>query len=177
MGYDNFVSALYILDCNWEQMVFIFSTIVATLLTAKLSNFYVIGGLLSLALFSLIGIQDDYSKISKAKNSAGLSARGKLVLQFLSAAIIGCLIYFYGHTTDLYTPFYKFPLFEMGVFSIVFLMFIMVGSSNATNLTDGLDGLATVPSIMAFFTLSILVYITVQSYQRKCGTIPIMRTK
>lgn len=141
-------------------VVFIFSTIVATLLTAKLSNFYVIGGLLSLALFSLIGIQDDYSKISKAKNSAGLSARGKLVLQFLSAAIIGCLIYFYGHTTDLYTPFYKFPLFEMGVFSIVFWMFIMVGSSNATNLTDGLDGLATVPSIMAFFTLSILVYIT-----------------
>lgn len=141
-------------------VVFIFSTIVATLLTAKLSNFYVIGGLLSLALFSLIGIQDDYSKISKAKNSAGLSARGKLVLQFLSASIIGCLIYFYGHTTDLYTPFYKFPLFEMGVFSIVFWMFIMVGSSNATNLTDGLDGLATVPSIMAFFTLSILVYIT-----------------
>ena len=141
-------------------VVFIFSTIVATLLTAKLSNFYVIGGLLSLALFSLIGIQDDYSKISKAKNSAGLSARGKLVLQFLSAAIIGCLIYFYGHTTDLYTPFYKFPLFEMGVFSIVFWMFIMVGSSNATNLTDGLDGLATVASIMAFFTLSILVYIT-----------------
>ena len=141
-------------------VVFIFSTIVATLLTAKFSNFYVIGGLLSLALFSLIGIQDDYSKISKAKNSAGLSARGKLVLQFLSAAIIGCLIYFYGHTTDLYTPFYKFPLFEMGVFSIVFWMFIMVGSSNATNLTDGLDGLATVPSIMAFFTLSILVYIT-----------------
>lgn len=141
-------------------VVFIFSTIIATLLTAKLSNFYVIGGLLSLALFSLIGIQDDYSKISKAKNSAGLSARGKLVLQFLSAAIIGCLIYFYGHTTDLYTPFYKFPLFEMGVFSIVFWMFIMVGSSNATNLTDGLDGLATVPSIMAFFTLSILVYIT-----------------
>jgi len=50
-------------------VVFIFATIVATLLTAKLSNFYIVGGLLCLALFSLIGIQDDYSKISKASSS------------------------------------------------------------------------------------------------------------
>lgn len=141
-------------------IVFIFSTIIAVLLTAKLSNFYIVGGLLCLGLFSLIGIQDDYSKISKAKNSAGLSAKGKLFLQFLCAGIVGLTVYYYGHTTDLYTPFYKFPLFDMGVFSIVFWMFIMVGASNATNLTDGLDGLATVPSIMAFFSLSVLVYIT-----------------
>ena len=39
-------------------------------------------------------------------------------------------------------------------------MIVIVAASNAVNLTDGLDGLATVPSIMAFFTLSILVYIT-----------------
>ena len=38
-------------------------------------------------------------------------------------------------------------------------MFVIVGSSNAVNLTDGLDGLATVPSILAFTTLSILVYV------------------
>ena len=49
-------------------VVFIFATIVATLLTAKLNNFYIVGGLLTLAIFSLIGIQDDYKKISKAKN-------------------------------------------------------------------------------------------------------------
>jgi phospho-N-acetylmuramoyl-pentapeptide-transferase len=48
----------------------------------------------------------------------------------------------------------------MGVFSIVLWMLVIVASSNAVNLTDGLDGLATVPSIMAFFTLSTLVYIT-----------------
>jgi phospho-N-acetylmuramoyl-pentapeptide-transferase len=56
-------------------VVFIFATIIATVLTAKLSNFYVVGGLVCLALFSLIGIQDDYSKISKAKTMQGLSAR------------------------------------------------------------------------------------------------------
>lgn len=141
-------------------VVFIFSTIIATLLTAKLSNVYVIAGLFCLALFSLIGMQDDYSKISKEKNSAGLSAKSKLILQFICAGVIAFIIYNYGHSTELYTPFYKFPLFNMGFLAIVFWMFVIVGSSNAVNLTDGLDGLATVPSIMAFFTLSILVYIT-----------------
>ena len=141
-------------------VVFIFSTIIATLLTAKLNNFYVIGGLITLALFSFIGIQDDYSKISKEKNSAGLSARAKLILQFVCAFIIGYIIYYFGHTTELYTPFYKLPLFDMGIFALVLWMLVIVASSNAVNLTDGLDGLATVPSIMAFVSLSVLVYIT-----------------
>ena len=48
----------------------------------------------------------------------------------------------------------------MGIYGILFWMVVMVAASNAVNLTDGLDGLATVPSIMAFFTLSILVYVT-----------------
>ena len=99
-------------------------------------------------------MQDDYSKISKDKNSAGLSARAKLVLQFLCAFIVAFILYYFSHSTELYTPFYKLPLFEMGVFGIVLWMFVIVASSNAVNLTDGLDGLATVPSIMAFFTLS-----------------------
>ena len=111
-------------------------------------------------LFVIIGIQDDYSKISKAKNSAGLSARAKLILQFIFAGIIGLILYEFGHPSDLYTPFYKFPLFDMGIFSILFWMIVIVAASNAVNLTDGLDGLATVPSIMAFFSLSIIVYVT-----------------
>ena len=141
-------------------VVFIFSTIIAVLLTAKLNNFYIVGGLAIIVIFSLIGVQDDYSKISKAKNSAGLSARSKLILQFLGALIVVSIIYFYGHTPTLYTPFYKYPLLDMGLFSLIFWMLVIVGTSNAVNLTDGLDGLATVPSIMAFFSLSVIVYIT-----------------
>ena len=141
-------------------VVFIFSTIIATILTAKLNNFYIVGGLSCLILFVIIGIQDDYSKISKAKNSAGLSARAKLILQFIFAGIIGLILYEFGHPSDLDTPFYKFPLFDMGIFSILFWMIVIVAASNAVNLTDGLDGLATVPSIMAFFSLSIIVYVT-----------------
>ncbi len=141
-------------------VVFIISTMIATLLTAKLNNFYVVAALLIIGIFCLIGIQDDYSKISKAKNSAGLSARAKLMLQFLGAFLVVGIIYLYGHSTHLYTPFYKYPLLDMGLFALIFWMLVIVGTSNAVNLTDGLDGLATVPSIMAFFSLSVIVYIT-----------------
>ena len=141
-------------------VVFIFSTIIATLLTVKLNNFYVVGAILTLGLYSLIGIQDDYSKIAKNANNAGLSSRGKLILQFLAGAIVAGVLIAYNHTTTLYTPFYKFPIFDMSYFAFAFWILVMVAASNAVNLTDGLDGLATVPSIMAFFTLSILVYIS-----------------
>eukprot|EP01028_Stygiella_incarcerata_P002369 TRINITY_DN14448_c0_g1_i5.p1 TRINITY_DN14448_c0_g1~~TRINITY_DN14448_c0_g1_i5.p1 ORF type:complete len:300 (-),score=-65.54 TRINITY_DN14448_c0_g1_i5:325-1224(-) len=141
-------------------VVFIFSTLIATLLTVKLNNFYVVGGLLTLVLFCLIGMQDDLSKIFKQKNSAGLSARAKLILQFICAFLVSATLYYYAHTTELYIPFYKLPLFDMGIYSIVFWMLVIVSTSNAVNLTDGLDGLATVPSIISFFTLSIIVYIS-----------------
>jgi phospho-N-acetylmuramoyl-pentapeptide-transferase len=141
-------------------LVFIFATIIATLISAKLNNVYIIGGLVTIGLFSLIGIQDDYSKISKKENSAGLSARAKLMLQFLAAGLVGLILYYCAHTTTLYSPLFKLPLFDMGIYAIVFWMLVMVAASNAVNLTDGLDGLATVPSIMAFFTLSAIVYVT-----------------
>lgn len=141
-------------------VVFIIATLVATILTAKLNNIYIIGGLLTIALFSLIGMQDDYAKISNNKNDAGLSARGKLILQILAATVVCSLIYYFNHTTTLYSPFFKLPIIDMGMFALVFWVLVLVATSNAVNLTDGLDGLATVPSLMAFFTLSILVYIT-----------------
>ncbi len=141
-------------------VVFVFTTILATLLTAKLNNFYVIGGVLIIALFSLIGIKDDLAKVSNNKNSAGLSARGKLILQTLSAGVVVGVLFYIGHTTELYAPFYKYPLVDMGLFAVVFWILVMVATSNAVNLTDGLDGLAVVPSIVSFFTLSVIVYIT-----------------
>ncbi len=141
-------------------VVFIACTLIATLLTAKLNNYYIGGALLTLGLFSLIGIKDDWSKITKNKNSAGLSARMKLVLQVLSSLIVIYILYLYNHTTTLYIPFNKNSLLDMGYFSIAFWVIVMVASSNSVNMTDGLDGLATVPSIMAFFSLSAIVYIT-----------------
>jgi len=141
-------------------VIFIFSTVIASLLTAKLNNFYVTGGIITLLMFCLIGMKDDLSKIFSQKNSAGLSARMKLVLQVICAFIVSAILYSYSHSTDFHIPFYKLPLFDMGIYAIIFWMLVIVSTSNAVNLTDGLDGLATVPSIIAFFTLSTIVYIS-----------------
>ena len=141
-------------------VVFIAGTLIATVLTAKLNNCYIVGALLVLSLFCLIGIQDDLSKIAKKKNSAGLSARMKLLLQTIAGLAAVYVLYLYSHSTTLYLPFNKNPLLDMGYYSIAFWVIVMVAASNAVNMTDGLDGLATVPSIMAFFSLSAIVYIT-----------------
>lgn len=140
--------------------VFIFATLIATVLTAKLNNYYVMGGLLSIILFALIGIKDDYAKIINKANEAGLSSKGKLILQFMAALLVVGVLFYYNHSTTLFVPFYKQALFDMSFFAGVFWILILVAASNAVNLTDGLDGLATVPSIIAFFTLSVIVYVT-----------------
>lgn len=142
-------------------IVFIFSTMVASLLTIKFSNSYAIGALLTLGLFSIIGFQDDFAKIRKNANLAGLKARTKLLLQIFSSLIIASYLCFFANfSTELYIPFIKNPIFDMNNYSIIFWILVIIATSNAVNLTDGLDGLATVPSISALTTFSIIIYIT-----------------
>lgn len=142
-------------------IVFISATILASLLTIKLTNVFALGGLLTLVLFAIIGFQDDYAKIRKNANLAGLKARTKLLLQILSAVAIACyLCFFADFNTDLYVPFVKSPVVDMGPFSIILWILVIIATSNAVNLTDGLDGLATVPSIAALSSFSIIIYIT-----------------
>jgi len=142
-------------------IVFISATLFASILTIKFSNVFALGGLLTLILFALIGFQDDYAKIKKNENLAGLRARTKLLLQVISAFIIASyLCFFADFNTDLYVPFIKSPVLDMGVFSIALWMLVIIATSNAVNLTDGLDGLATVPSIAALSSLTFIIYIT-----------------
>jgi phospho-N-acetylmuramoyl-pentapeptide-transferase len=142
-------------------IVFIGATILASLLTIKFSNAYAQAGILTLVLFSLIGFQDDFAKIKKNENLAGLKARTKLILQIGSALLISCFICFFADfNTDLYVPFLKNPVFDMGAFAVILWVLVIISTSNAVNLTDGLDGLATVPSIVALTSFSIIIYIT-----------------
>ncbi|MFA5461452.1 MAG: phospho-N-acetylmuramoyl-pentapeptide-transferase [Sulfurimonas sp.] len=142
-------------------VVFIFSTILASLISIKFSNLYAVGAVVTLLFFALIGFQDDIAKIKKNENLAGLKARTKLLLQTGFALIISIFLYkFSDFNTSLYVPFLKNPLFDMGVFAIFFWTVVIIATSNAVNLTDGLDGLATVPSITALATLSVIIYIT-----------------
>jgi len=142
-------------------IVFIGATILATLVSVNLTNAYALGALLTLVLFMSIGFWDDFAKIKKSENLAGFKARTKLLLQIISAFIISCfLCYVADFNTDLYVPFMKTPLVDMGMFAVVMWMLVIIATSNAVNLTDGLDGLATVPSITALASFSIIIYIT-----------------
>lgn len=109
--------------------------------------------------YFLLGWFDDYLKIIK-KNSDGVSARGKLLWQFLTSFGIGYFMISSGViSTELYVPFLKEPLVDLGWFYLVFISIVIVGSSNAVNLTDGLDGLVTGPVITSASTLGVLAYV------------------
>lgn len=140
-------------------IVFVGATIIASLISAKLDEFYVLGGLAILLLFGLLGVKDDLSKIMQKKN-AGMSARVKLFYQLGFAFAVSALLYVYGLDSAFYVPFYKHAVLDAGFFMVLFWMVVIVATSNAVNITDGLDGLATVPSIFALSSLALIVYIT-----------------
>ena len=121
-------------------------------LWGDLTNLYIWFLIFIVASLGLLGAYDDYKKI-KYKDSSGVSFKFKIISQVL-IAIIGILLlsYFSDHTElkNLYFPFFKNLIINLGWFFIPFSVFIIVGSSNAVNLTDGLDGLATVPIILVY---------------------------
>ena len=132
------------------------------LLWGDLSNYHIWFLLYIVLSFGLLGAFDDYKKI-KFKNSSGISFRFKLISQILIAivGVIG-LSHFSQNIelTNLYFPFFKNLIINLGWFFIPFAIFIIVGSSNAVNLTDGLDGLATVPVILVAGCFAFISYVT-----------------
>ena len=111
--------------------------------------------------FGLLGAYDDYKKI-KFKNSSGISSILKLTLQVLLALIGILILYFSDQSSEinnLYFPFFKNLIINLGWFFIPFYLFVIVGSSNAVNLTDGLDGLATVPVMLVALSFTLISYV------------------
>lgn len=115
--------------------------------------------------FGLIGMVDDLKKIRK-NNSKGLSARGKLLWQFLIGAS-ALFIYSLNFSSlpfvsDVSIPFVAVDRFVLHLPTwayIAFGTFIVVATSNGVNLTDGLDGLAIGPVITSAFVFLILAYL------------------
>ena len=142
--------------------IFVIATVISLLLTSDFSNHYIIGGLITLIGFALVGFQDDLGKILTGDNLKGLSSTGKLFLQAIIGLIVSLYIVFVADfPTTMYVPFMKEALFDFGpTFAVPFWLFTFLAMTNAVNLTDGLDGLATVPSIISLATLGIIVYLT-----------------
>tara|TARA_B100000795_G_C22727990_1_gene410215 strand:+ start:114 stop:1199 length:1086 start_codon:yes stop_codon:yes gene_type:complete len=132
------------------------------LLWGDLSNHYIWFLLYVVTCFGLLGAYDDYQKI-KFKDSSGISLKFKIVTQII-IALVGVLMlsHFSKHDelNNLYFPFFKDLVVNLGWFFIPFSIFVIVGSSNAVNLTDGLDGLATVPVILVAACFAFISYVT-----------------
>jgi phospho-N-acetylmuramoyl-pentapeptide-transferase len=138
-------------------LLILISVIVSVLLWMEFSKIYVWACLLVTAGFGAIGFLDDYDKVRKAHH-AGLSGKTRLALEFLIAGFATWLMVRAG-TTELYLPFVKEPVINLGWFYVVFGAFVIVAFGNAVNLTDGLDGLATMPVIIASIAFLLIAYL------------------
>lgn len=151
-------------------LLILFSITVSLLLWMDFSSVYTWIFLLVILFFGFIGGMDDYLKL-KHRNTKGLTAKKKLVLQAIFSSLIASYFLFtpvthavdstlgikspvvkeevgkkvdlQDYITRLYVPFMKGPLLNFGVIAaLLWIAFVVTGSSNAVNLTDGLDGLA-----------------------------------
>jgi phospho-N-acetylmuramoyl-pentapeptide-transferase len=158
-------------------LLIVVGMIVPTLLWADLSNRFVWIAVLATLSFGAIGFADDYLKVVHRRN-LGLTARAKLLYQFLAAFVIGAILSALEthalYSTRLIVPFVKnfrpdlvISRLHHGYLSplaflpfLAFVAIIIVGSSNAVNLTDGLDGLAIGCTVIAAGALTILTYVS-----------------
>lgn len=113
-----------------------------------------------------LGYADDYLKVSK-KNSKGVNARTKLVVQWVVGLAAGYALWQLPGQRDyfdhLQLPLIKKELFEvehMGYFTPFFFAIVIVGCSNAVNLTDGLDGLAAGCTVSVGLAYAVFCYVT-----------------
>lgn len=105
--------------------------------------------------YGAIGMIDDWAKIRKKQN-AGLSAKQKLLLQIVVAAVFLSLLRLTGSLSSwIWVPGTALRLDVPWMVYLAFAIVVVVGCDNAVNLTDGIDGLAssvTVP-VAVFFAL------------------------
>ncbi len=136
--------------------------VISTLLWSDLTNRYVWTVLFVTVAFGGIGFLDDYRKL-RYRDSRGLAAGWKYLLQSLTALAVGVFLYYSADVpanTQLFVPFFKDVAIPLGLGFIVLTYFVIVGSSNAVNLTDGLDGLAIMPAVFVAVGLGIFAYAT-----------------
>ena len=153
------------------------ASIVPTLLWADLSNSYLWVAMIAMVGFGLIGLLDDYRKVSK-RTSLGIRTLPKISLQAGMTLVIGTMLIGLSqreaYSMEIALPFFKDLRPDLVIHALTanaltlpvayvlflgFLFLVLVGSSNAVNLTDGLDGLAIGLTIICVGALAVLVYI------------------
>lgn len=167
----------------------LFAMLISMFFWMDLSHSFTLILFLTTVILGMLGARDDYLKL-KYKNTKGLSARKKLVIQ----SLVGAILAFYllvpeaaqfihigdwfqppavkdqhavsiaDYASRLYIPFFKDPVLTFsgifGGFAALFIIFTVTGSSNAVNLTDGLDGLAAGCLIMVAACLAFIAFLS-----------------
>ncbi|MBR6735672.1 MAG: phospho-N-acetylmuramoyl-pentapeptide-transferase [Oscillospiraceae bacterium] len=113
----------------------------------KIHNVRLVSGILMALAFGVMGFADDYVKVAKKRN-LGLTARQKLICQFIISAIYLWSLYLGGDTTNtVIIPF--IGQLKLGVLYYPLCAVGIVYITNSVNLTDGLDGLSSSVTVMA----------------------------
>jgi phospho-N-acetylmuramoyl-pentapeptide-transferase len=138
---------------------------VSILLWCNLTNPFLLLSFAALLWFGGIGFLDDWLKNSGGSGQAGLGEITKLVLQGTFA--FAFIVVYLGPlspvgsdiATQLFVPFLKRPLWDLGFLYGVFVLLFILLVANAVNITDGLDGLAITPSIFVVSVLGVFAYV------------------
>jgi phospho-N-acetylmuramoyl-pentapeptide-transferase len=120
-------------------------------------DFYLEGSLVLLAFLGmgLIGLLDDYLKVSRERN-LGLSKRWKFLGQLLIAGLFAWGALSADITTELS---FTRPLgLELGWLYVVLVLVMLTGTANGVNLADGLDGLASGSAAAVFGAFVIISF-------------------
>ena len=140
-------------------LLIVISVVLSTLIWADIFNRYIILTLFTFIALAILGFVDDYIKLKKG-SFKGLSIFTKSSVQLIIGLTVGVLLFFdKSVSANIYFPFFKNLVINLGILYIPFVIFVICGSSNAVNFTDGLDGLAVGCTIMTALAFSILCYI------------------
>lgn len=151
----------------------VLSIFLSTVIWVNIFDYTVLLTLMFIICFSLIGLADDWYKLTDGK---GMKAGKKFTIQVIVGTIFITLLLILksdGFTmsvgvdetnvhsyTSVTFPFFKNLVINMGILYIPFALLVVVGSSNAVNLTDGLDGLAIGSMVIAIATYTVFSYLS-----------------
>lgn len=142
-------------------LMIIGSLLLSSLLWTDVSHPFVWMLMMVTIVFGGIGFIDDYLSMTRGARK-GLSGRLRLFIEAMAVtAVVAGLIYIgRDGTTNVYLPFLKDVVFDLGVAGFtIFAILVVVGSANAVNLTDGLDGLVSVPAAVVALAFAGVAYI------------------
>jgi UDP-N-acetylmuramyl pentapeptide phosphotransferase/UDP-N-acetylglucosamine-1-phosphate transferase len=97
-------------------------------------------------------------KVNDCKKTCGKKStcKGPWTLGFAGTPSSGKAVF---TPSQLYIPFYKWPVFDLSWLYLVIIVLMIIYSANAVNFADGLDGLATGPTLFSYAVYAIYAYV------------------